>query len=92
MIKSFRHAGLQVFFETGSRAGIRPDHAARLRRILGVLDGASSIEQIRLPGFDLHKLSGSLTEFWSVKANGNWRVIFRFDAGEVEFVDYLDYH
>lgn len=92
MIKSFRHVGLQAFFEAGSKAGIRPDHAARLRRILGVLDGASSLEQIRLPGFDLHKLSGGLAEFWSVKVNGNWRVIFRFDAGEVELVDYLDYH
>lgn len=73
-------------------AGIRPDHAARLRRILGVLDGASSIDQAHLPGFDLHKLSGDLTGYWSVTVNGNWRVIFRFDAGEVEFVDYLDYH
>lgn len=92
MIKSFRHAGLRAFFETGSKAGIRPDHAARLRRILGVLDGASSIDQAHLPGFDLHKLSGDLTGYWSVKVNGNWRVIFRFDAGEVELVDYLDYH
>ena len=92
MIKSFRHAGLQAFFETGSKAGIRPDHAARLRRILAVLDGASSIDQARLPGFDLHKLSGDLTGYWSVKVNGNWRVIFRFDAGEVELVDTLDDH
>lgn len=92
MIISFRDAGLQASFETGSKAGIRPDHAARLRRILGVLDGASSIEQIRIPGYDLHKLGGNLAEFWSVKVNGNWRVIFRFDAGEVELVDYLDYH
>lgn len=92
MIKTFRHAGLQSFFETGSKAGIRPDHAARLRRILGILDGATSIEQIRLPGFDLHKLSGDRADLWSVKVNGNWRVVFRFDAGEVELVDYLDYH
>ncbi|MGL1835127.1 type II toxin-antitoxin system RelE/ParE family toxin [Rhodocyclaceae bacterium SMB388] len=41
---------------------------------------------------DLHKLSGDLMDYWSVKVNGNWRVIFRFDAGEAELVDYLDYH
>lgn len=92
MIVSFRHAGLQVFFETGSKAGIRPEHAPRLRRILGVLDGASSIEQVRIPGYDLHKLSGNLADFWSVKVTGSWRVIFRFDGGEVELVDYLDCH
>lgn len=92
MIKSFRHDGLQAYYETGSKAGIRPDHATRLRRILGVLDGATTVEQVRLPGFDLHKLGGNLADYWSVKVNGNWRVIFRFNAGEVELVDYLDYH
>jgi proteic killer suppression protein len=92
MIKSFRHDGLQAYYETGSKAGIRPDHATRLRRILGVLDGATTVEQVRLPGFDLHKLGGNLADYWSVKVNGNWRVIFQFNAGEVELVDYLDYH
>lgn len=92
MIKSFRHDGLKAFYETGSKAGIRPDHATRLRRILGVLDGATTVEQVRLPGFDLHKLGGNLADYWSVKANGNWRVMFQFNAGEVELVDYLDYH
>ncbi len=92
MIKSFRHDGLKAFYETGSKAGIRPDHATRLRRILGVLDGATTVEQVRLPGFDLHKLGGNLADYWSVKVNGNWRVIFQFNAGEVELVDYLDYH
>ncbi len=92
MIKSFRHDGLKAFYETGSKAGIRPDHATRLRRILGVLDGATTVEQVRLPGFDLQKLGGNLADYWSVKVNGNWRVMFQFNAGEVELVDYLDYH
>ena len=92
MIKSFRHAGLQAFFETGAKAGIRPEHAPRLNRILGVLDAASVIEQVNMPGFKLHKLAGNLGGFWSVTVNGNWRVIFRFDNGETELVDYLDYH
>ncbi|MHB9119611.1 MAG: hypothetical protein ACYC2R_15275 [Burkholderiales bacterium] len=45
MIKSFRHGGLQAFYETGSKAGIRPDHAPRLKRILGVLDTALLLGQ-----------------------------------------------
>lgn len=92
MIKSFRHSGLQAFFETGSKAGIRPDHAGRLERILGVIDAAQVIEQIRLPGFGLHPLTGNLVSFWSVKVSGNWRVIFKFENGEAELLDYLDYH
>ncbi|MHB1677351.1 MAG: type II toxin-antitoxin system RelE/ParE family toxin [Sulfuriferula sp.] len=92
MIKNFRHAGLQAFYETGSKAGIRPDHALRLKRILGILDAAVVIGQVDVPGFKLHKLSGNLNGFWSMSVNGNWRVIFRFENGEAELVDYLDYH
>lgn len=92
MIKSFRHAGLQAFYETGSKAGIRPDHASRLKRILGVLDAAMVIGQVDVLGFKLHKLSGVLNGFWAVTVSGNWRVIFRFKNGEAELVDYLDYH
>uniref|UniRef100_E6QSQ0 Putative proteic killer suppression protein n=1 Tax=mine drainage metagenome TaxID=410659 RepID=E6QSQ0_9ZZZZ len=92
MIKNFRHAGLQAFYDTGSKAGICPDHAPRLKRILGVLDAAVIIGQVDVPGFKLHKLSGDMVGFWSVSVNGNWRVIFRFENGEIELVDYLDYH
>lgn len=92
MIKSFRHAGLQSFFESGSKAGICPEHASRLNRILGVLDAAIMIEQINLPGLRLHKLSGNLVDFWAVAVNGNWRIIFRFENGEATLLDYVDYH
>ncbi|MEO5341813.1 MAG: type II toxin-antitoxin system RelE/ParE family toxin [Gammaproteobacteria bacterium SHHR-1] len=92
MIKTFRHAGLQQFFETGSKAGIRPDHASRLKRLLGALDAAQSLEQLRLPGFDLHPLGGDLKGYWSIKVNANWRLMFCFTEGDVELLDYLDYH
>ena len=92
MITSFRHSGLQSFFETGSKAGIRPDHAAKLSRLLGALDSAAVLDQLNLPGFRLHKLSGNLSGFWSLTVRGNWRIIFRFENGEAELVDYLDYH
>ncbi len=92
MITSFRHAGLRAFFDTGSKAGIVAQHAVRLRRILGVLEAAHSIDQINIPGFRLHKLSGRLASFWSVAVSSNWRVIFRFENGDAELVDYLDYH
>jgi toxin HigB-1 len=92
MIKSFRHKGLEDFFRTGSKAGIQPAHAGKLRRILGVLDQARGPLQMNLPGFKLHPLGGDLEGFWSVWVNGNRRVIFRFEGEDAELVDYLDYH
>jgi proteic killer suppression protein len=92
MIKSFKHRGLQRFFLTGSKAGIQPSHAAKLERILTQLHFAREVESMDVSGWALHPLHGILAGHWSVKVNGNWRVIFRFQHGNAEVVDYLDYH
>ena len=92
MIKSFRHKGLKKFYTTDSQAGIQARHAPKLRRILGLLGAATKAEDINLPGFRLHPLTGKQEGFYSVWINGNWRVIFRFTGEDVELVDYLDYH
>mgnify|MGYP001558203475 CR=1 FL=1 len=92
MIKSFRHKGLDAFYHTGSKAGIQPHHATRLRSQLTALDVAKTPEEMRFHGWKLHALTGNLTGYWSVTVNGNWRMIFRFEGEDAELVDYLDYH
>jgi proteic killer suppression protein len=92
MIKSFRHKGLQKFFETGSKAKIQPAHAVRLRTQLTLLNIAAEPGDMRRPGWDLHALKGELDGHWSVSVNGNWRLTFRFNGADVEIVDYQDYH
>ncbi len=92
MITSFRHKGLEAFYATGSKRGIRADHSAKLTRILTVLDVAQIPQDVAIPSFRLHSLQGDLDGMWSVAVNGNWRVIFRFAGIDVELVDYLDYH
>jgi proteic killer suppression protein len=89
MIKGFRHAGLRRFFETGSKAGIQPHHAARLSRQLKKLDTARTMEDMNIPGWKLHSLS---TGRWSVSVNGNWRMTFEFEGEDAILVDYEDYH
>ena len=44
------------------------------------------------PGWRLHGLSGELSGFYSVIVNGNWRMTFKFDNGDIVLVDYQDYH
>ncbi len=92
VIKSFRHKGLESFFRTGSKAGIQPQHAPRLRLQLTTLNIAEQADEMGIPGWRLHRLSGNLKGFWSVTVSGNWRIIFRFDDKDAELVDYLDYH
>jgi len=92
MIKSFRHKGLEEFFRSGSKAGIQPHHAGKLKVQLTNLDSARQPQDMNAPGWKLHSLTGDLAGFWSVTVNGNWRLIFRFDRDDAELVDYLDYH
>ena len=92
MIGSFRHKGLEQFFETGSLAGIRPAHASKLRIVLARLDAARSPLDLQLPGLRLHQLSGGKSGTWSVRISGNWRVTFAFDGRHAVAVDYADYH
>ncbi|MEK6806600.1 MAG: type II toxin-antitoxin system RelE/ParE family toxin [Pseudomonadota bacterium] len=92
MIRSFRHRGLQRFFETGSKAGIQPKHAAKLRLQLGALNRAKAPQDMDAPGWRLHPLSGALAGHWSVWVDQNWRLTFALKDGEAELVDYQDYH
>ncbi|BBU32206.1 protein killer protein (plasmid) [Burkholderia sp. THE68] len=92
MIKSWRHKGLEEFFIRGSKAGIRPDHASKLRRQLAQLDVAQSAQDMNVPGWRLHGLDGDLAGHYSVSVNGNWRMTFRFEGTDAVLVDYQDYH
>lgn len=92
MIKSFEHKGLEAFFRTGSKAGIQPHHASKLRIQLTMLDKAKQAEDVNAPGWRLHHLSGELAGHYSITVNGNWRVTFRFDEGDAILVNYQDYH
>ena len=92
MIKSFKHKGLEAFFRVGNKAGVRPDHAEKLRKQLFALDLSKTPEDMKAPGWRLHKLSGKPI-LWSVTVNGNWRIVFKFDGNnDAQHVDYLDYH
>ena len=92
MIRSFAHKGLEQFFATGSKAGIQPAHAARLRRQLAQLDQATAPQDMNLPGWGLHALKGDLAGHWSVGVSGHWRLTFRVAGADAEVVDYQDYH
>ena len=92
MIKSSKHKGLEDFFYTGKRKGIKPEHAARVERILDRLNASSEIRDMNYPGSDLHKLVGDKKGQYAVRVSGNWRIFFEFVNGNAYIVDYGDYH
>jgi len=92
MIKSFKHKGLEKFFESGNTRGIQSNHAAKLRLQLAALDTAFTIEDIDIPGYRLHSLKGARKGIWSITVNANWRLTFEFADGNVYILNYEDYH
>lgn len=92
MIISFAHKGLELFFLTGDERGIQVRHSSKLTIILAALDAAAIASDMNLPGLNLHPLKGDMRGLWSVKVSGNWRITFRFEAGNAYVVNYQGYH
>jgi proteic killer suppression protein len=92
VIKPFRHAGLEKLFRDGSKAGINPAHADKLRYQMATLNRTTDPRGMNVPGWNLHPLQGELAGHWAVKVNGNWRLTFHFEGQDAILVDYQDYH
>jgi proteic killer suppression protein len=90
VIRSFRSKALQALFETGNPKGLSVPNAARVERLLAVLDDATQPEDANLPGYRFHRLLGETR--WSLRASGNWRITFGWDGTDVTEVDLEDYH
>ena len=92
MIRTFKHKGLRLYFETGSTRGIQVKHATRLRLQLTALNTAMEVSDLDIPGYKLHPLKGDRKGIWSIMVSGNWRLTFEFRDGHVYLLDYGDYH
>ena len=92
MIKSFKHKGLRRFYESGNASGIQSGHAPKLRAQLAILEAATIIEDVDIPGYRLHRLKGARKDTWSITVSANWRLTFEFYEGNVYILNYEDYH
>lgn len=92
MIKSINSKPLKLFYQKDDGSKLPASQLSKISLIMGLLDAAAKPEDMDFPGSLLHKLTGEYKDFWSVKVNANYRIIFKFDQEGVTDVDYLDYH
>ena len=92
MIKTFHHNGLKKFFETGKAKGIPSDMRKRLTIRLDFLNRATILDDLNLPGWNLHRLKGDRVDEYAIAVTGNFRLTFKFENGEVHDVNLEDYH
>jgi toxin HigB-1 len=63
------------------------------RRKLRMLNNSQSILDLRIPPSNrLEKLSGKLSEFYSIRINDQWRIVFKWENNHASEVEIMDYH
>ena len=92
MIRTFKHAGLKRYFETGKAKGIPADMAKRIQARLNVLNRARDLRDLNLPGFGFHSLKGDRKGEHALTVTANYRLTFRFENSDVLDLNLEDYH
>lgn len=78
----------------GERVGKLPPEIQSIgRRKLRMLNNAQNLNDLRIPPSNrFEKLSGNLKDFYSIRINDQWRIIFKWLGGNASDVSILDYH
>ena len=93
MIKSFRRQDTEKIFQRHFVKKFSETIRRLAYRKLMLLDSAESLDDLMIPpGNRLEKLSGNRKGQHSIRVNDQWRVCFKWDAGDAYEVEIADYH
>jgi proteic killer suppression protein len=91
MIQSFRHQGLARLWNEGDSRGVPSEQVDRLRRRLTALDAATTLGELDIPGWRVHRLRGKPTRH-ALAVSGPWRMTFEWKDGDAWRLDLEQYH
>ncbi len=91
MIKTFKNKQLAALW-AGKRSKIDARLARRIIIRLDRLDISKTAENMMLPGFNFHSLSGYNPTRYTVHVNGPWCITFEFANGDAYAIDLEQYH
>jgi proteic killer suppression protein len=91
VIKTFENRALSELWSIGKASKINPKMHGRILRRLDQLDAAVRPDEMKLLGFDFHRLHGKPVRY-SIHVNGPWCITFEFEEGDAYRVDYEQYH
>ncbi|MEX0409438.1 type II toxin-antitoxin system RelE/ParE family toxin [Aquibium sp. LZ166] len=93
MIRSVRDKRIEAIIASRAPKGFPSDLVASTRRKLFMLDNAKALEDLLTPpGNRLEALKGDRKGQYSIRINDQFRICFRWLAGNVEDVEIVDYH
>lgn len=91
VIKTFNNKQLAALW-AGKRSKIDTRLIKRIFLRLDSLDVATTSDEMNLPGFNFHSLSGFNPTRYTVHVNGPWCITFEFNNGDAYLVDLEQYH
>lgn len=93
MIRSFGDAETEKIFRQEKSKKLPPDIQKRALIKLLMIDASTSEEDFRIPPSNrFEHLQGLMKDFCSIRINDQWRIRFKFDAGDAFEVSIVDYH
>ncbi|MCR5304067.1 MAG: type II toxin-antitoxin system RelE/ParE family toxin [Lachnospiraceae bacterium] len=93
MINSFSDKQTELIFNGIKSAKLPSDIQNTTRRKLRMIAAAKEIGDLRIPpGNRLERLKGNLADYWSIRINDQWRIVFLFENGGAYDVRITDYH
>ncbi len=92
MIKTFDDKNTERLFQRNLVKKFPSSIVRSAYRKLLIIDASSNLDDLRIPpGNRLEKLSGKMSDYYSIRINNQWRIIFKWkhnDAYEVKIIDY----
>lgn len=93
MILSFGSKDTQKIWD-GERVKKIPNEIQEIgRRKLRMLNNSQNLTDLQIPPSNkLEKLKGNLKDFYSIRINDQWRIVFKWNSGNASEVEMIDYH
>ena len=93
MIISFKDKETSKIWEGDRLKGLSTEIQKIARRKLRMLNNSQNINDLMIPPSNrLEKLKGNLKDFYSIRINEQWRIVFKWNNGNAEQVKVVDYH
>ena len=93
MITSFGSKETEKIWN-GDRVKNLPQEIQQIgRRKLRMLNNSQNLIDLKIPPSNkLEKLSGKRSDFYSIRINDQWRIVFKWEDGNANEVTITDYH
>ena len=93
MLTSFGNKNAKKIWEGERVKGLPAEIQEIARRKLRMLNNSQNLTDLMIPPSNrLEKLKGTLKNFYSIRVNDQWRIIFKWNNGNAEEVELIDYH